>query len=56
MKLNASTSNELKAARPDPDEDEEMLDEELGGDEATEDTMDDEDEEIEDDADGSPTR
>ena len=53
MKL---TSNELRAARPDPDEDAETLDEELGGDEAMDDAMDDEDEEIEDDADGSPTR
>jgi hypothetical protein len=50
MTPKASTWNE-QAARPDPDEDEETL-EEIGGDE----TWDDEDEEMEDDADGSPTR
>jgi hypothetical protein len=56
MKLKASASKEPRAARPDPDEDEEMLEEELGGDDTTDEAMDGEDEEMEDDADGSPTR
>jgi hypothetical protein len=52
MTPKASTWNE-QTARPDPDEDEdEETLEEIGGDE----TLDDEDEELEDDADGSPTR